>query len=226
MLVVAAAIALTAFSHASSYAQGPLGQILTRMDNHNKALKSMTASVTMVKHNPQLDVSDTTIGTVRYISRSVNGKIYVRIDWTSPVEERISIIGDNYQLYRPKIEQLICGTTGKAKNSAQVGGALAFMTMSRDQLRANYDVVYQGEEEISGGIRTWRLQLTPKSPTSYKLAELWVDGDGMPRQAKVIERNNDSTTVLLRSIVKNPNPPLKGSIFKLEVPKSVKCIQA
>jgi outer membrane lipoprotein-sorting protein len=201
-------------------AQGPLGQILTRMDSHNKALKTLTAGVEMVKHNPQLNVSDTTIGTTKYISKVVNGTMYVRIDWTKPVEEQISVIGDSYELYRPRLQQVIVGKTQKAKNSASVGGALSFMSMSKDQLKANYNVIYLGEEQIKGGTKTWHLQLTPKTGTTYKSAELWVDGDGMPVQAKVIEQNDDSTTVLLSAIVKNPS--LKGSMFKLNTGKAVR----
>lgn len=194
------------------------------MDDHNKALKTMTAGVTMEKRNPQLGTNDVTEGTTSYISKAVNGKMYVRIDWTKPVQEQISVIGDEYELYRPRLQQVIYGKTQNAKNNASVGGALGFMTMSKEQLKANYDVTYIGEEQISGGVRTWHLQLNPKSQTSYKMAELWVDGDGMPRQAKVIERNDDSTTVLLSNIVKNP--ALKGSIFKLSYPGSVKRVKA
>mgnify|MGYP001795458770 FL=1 len=59
----------------------------------------------------------------------------------------------------------------------------------------------------------------PKGKVNYKSAELWVDPDGMPRQAKIIEANNDTTTVLLANILKNPT--LNGGIFKLPYPKNV-----
>ena len=224
VLISGLSIFLSSIAVIPANGQNVLGEILKRMDAHNKALKTMTAGVTMVKYNPQLNTSDTTIGTASYISKVVNGKMYVRIDWTKPVEEQISVIGDEYELYRPRLQQVIVGKTQSAKNSASVGGALSFMTMSKDQLRTNYDVTYIGEEQISGGVRTWHLQLVPKSQTSYKSAELWVDGDGMPRQAKVIERNDDSNTVLLANISKNP--ALKGNIFKLSYPNSVKKIKA
>ena len=203
-----------------------LNEILRRMDVNNKALQSLTASLTMVKTNTQLNVSDTTIGTTSYLPKSklTGGKMYVRIDWTKPVEEQISVIGDAYELYRPRLNQVIVGRTNNAKNNASVGGALGFMSMSKEQLRANYDVVYIGEEGINGGINTWHLQLTPKTPQSYKLADLWVDGDGMPRQAKVTEQNNDSTTVLLSNIQKNGT--IQTKIFKLNYPGSVKKIKA
>lgn len=217
-------VILTAIFAADAQGQSILGEILRRLDTHNKSLQSLRAEVTMVKHNPQLNVSDTTSGTTSYLPKTPKRGMYVRIDWTKPVEEQISVIGDDYELYRPRLNQVIVGKVQKAKNNASVGGALAFMSMTRDQLRANYDVRYIGEEQIRGGTPTWRLELTPKTETSYKMAELWVDGDGMPRQAKIVEHNNDSTTVLLTNIQKNLT--LKGDIFKLKYPANVKKIKA
>ena len=203
-----------------------LPEIMRRMDVNNKALQSLTASVTMVKVNTQLNIPDTTLGTTSYLPKSklTGNKMYIRIDWTKPVEEQVSVIGDAYELYRPRLNQVIVGRTGNAKNNASVGGALGFMSMSKDQLKANYDVVFIGEEGISGGINTWHLQLTPKTPQSYKLADLWVDGDGMPRQAKVTEQNNDTTTVLLSNIQKNGT--IQTKVFKLTYPGNVKKIKA
>lgn len=201
-------------------AQNILGEILSRLDKYNKSLQSLRADVTMVKHNPQLNVSDTMVGTTSYLPKTGKRVMYVRIDWTKPVEEKISVIGDDYELYRPRLNTVIRGKTQKAKNSASVGGALGFMNMSKDQLKANYDVIYIGEEQISGGFKTWHIQLTPKTATNYKLADLWIDGDGVPRQAKITEKNNDTTTVLLSNIVRNDT--INASIFKLKYPNSVK----
>ncbi|HEV7700872.1 MAG TPA: outer-membrane lipoprotein carrier protein LolA [Pyrinomonadaceae bacterium] len=204
-----------------------MSEILRRMDVYNKSLQSLKADLTMVKTNTQLNISDTTTGSTSYLPKSAQTKntMYVRIDWVKPVEEQISVIGDRYELFRPRLNQVIQGQTNKAKNSASVGGALGFMSMSKDQLKANYDVVYIGEEQISGGIKTWHLQLNPKAVTTYKTAELWVDPDGTPRQAKITENNGDTTTVLISNIQKNAS--IKADIFKLAYDKKkVKIIQA
>lgn len=199
-----------------------LNEILRRMDSNNKSLQSLASTVTMVKTNVQLGDSDTSVGVTSYLTKTA--KRYIRIDWTKPVEEKISVIGDDYELYRPRLNQVITGKVGKAKNSASVGGALSFMNMSKEQLKSNYSIRYLGEEQVTGGIPTWHLELTPKAATTYKIAELWVDGNGMPIQAKIVEHNSDTTTVLLSSIQKNP--VLKGDIFKLNYPSSVKKIKA
>lgn len=98
------------------------------------------------------------------------------------------------------------------------------MNMSKAELEANYDVKFLGVEQISGGMQTWHIQLTPKKTSSYKNADLWVDADGMPRQARITENNNDTTTVLLSNIQKNVT--IQASIFKLNYPSNVKKIKA
>ena len=204
-------------------AQGPLSEILRRMDAHNKALQSVQASVKMEKHNPQLGETDTYTGRTSYLTQ-VKGTRYMRLDWEKPAVEQISVIGDKYQLYKPSINQVYEGRVDKSKNSAGAGNALAFMSMNREQLKANYTVVYLGEENVEGNGKTWHLQLTPKAGASYKSAELWVNSDGMPVRGKVVEQNNDTTTVTLTNIQKNIR--LDAKIFALNVPKGAKKIQA
>ncbi len=215
------------FSSAAVEANGQniMGEILRRMDMYNKSLQSLQANVTMAKHNPQLNVTDTSVGSTSYLPKAGKRPMYVRIDWTKPAEEQIAVIGEKYELYRPRLKQVIRGTVDKAKNNASAGGALSFMNMGRDQLKANYDVQLIGEENLkdSSGTTTWRLLLTPKMATSYKTAELWVDKDGTPRQVKITERNNDTTTVLLDNIRKNST--LSAEIFKLKIPSGVAVVK-
>ena len=205
-------------------AQGVLGEILKRMDMYNKSLQSLQANVTMVKHNPQLGVSDTSIGSTSYLPKGKKNPMYVRIDWNKPVQEQMAVIGDSYEIFRPRLNQVIEGKVDKAKNNAAAGGALSFMNMGRDQLKANYNIEFDGEETLKDGTQTWHLLLTPKARTTYKTADLWVDKDGTPRQAKVTEHNDDSTTILLENIKKNIT--LNASIFKLNYPKNATKVKA
>lgn len=223
VIALGLAVLLGGMAVTESKGQGVLNEILRRIDDHHKALSSLKADVTMVKLNSQLGESDTTIGSTSYLPKTPKRGMYVRIDWTKPVEEQIAVIGDDYKLYRPRLNQVIVGKVGKAKNNAAAGGALGFMSMSKEQLRSNYSVKYIGQEKVSGGIETWHLELTPKAATSYRSAELWVDGNGMPIQAKIVENNNDTTTVLLSNLQKNTT--LNADIFRLKYPKSVKEIK-
>lgn len=200
-----------------------LNSILTRMDNHNKALTSLRADVTMVKENTQLRVKDTTEGKVLYVPQR-NSDPLVRIDWRSP-DETFAVAKGTYIIYRPRLQQYITGSTKQAKGKGTAGGALAFMNMSRAELRKNYEVVILSENaSLSGGVSTIHMKLTPKIKTSYQYAEVWVDSDGMPRQSKVVENNGDSTTILLKNLEKNIT--IDRSTFQVKLPPGTKRVDA
>ncbi|MCB1024138.1 MAG: outer membrane lipoprotein carrier protein LolA [Acidobacteria bacterium] len=221
LLIPAVAIAFffTAFGAQQTNAQ-VVNEILKRMETHAKALSSVRSKITMSQHDSVLDDYDVKKGTVNYLPGK-GRDVYVRVDWTNPVQEVLIVAGGRYVLYRPVIKQAVTGKTSDGSKNTKTDGALAFMNMSKAQLQANYSIVYQGVEKI-GGKEVWHLQLNPKTKTSYKFSEIWVDGDGMPIQSKTVEKNNDSATILLDSIEKNVT--IKGSIFKLDLPKDVKII--
>jgi len=221
--VIALAISFAAFSVQNASAQNVLGDILKRMDVNNKGLKSLKSSIKMSKHNAQLDEYDLYEGNVQYLPAPSKEQIRVRIDWAKPVVEHLAVGAGQYILYRPRLGQAIVGKVDNAKGNAGAGGALAFMSMGRAQLKENYDVTYIGEEIVNGSVNTWHIKLTPKKPTTYKGADLWVNTDGMPVQAKVIEKNNDSTTIQLSNIERNGT--VKGDVFAIKPPKNTKIIQ-
>ena len=221
--VAATALVLffNAFAVTESKAQGVLGEILKRMETHRNTLTSLRADVTMVKFDSVLKDSDTTEGTAIYLPLK-GREALVRIDWTKPAQETLAVVKGQYVIYRPRLNQAIIGNAKDAKGNGKANNVLAFMNMSKAQLQANYSVKYLGQENIKGGIPTWHLELTPKTAQSYKSAELWVDGDGMPLQAKIVEKNNDTTTVLLSNLKKNET--IKAEVFTVKMPKDVKRI--
>ncbi len=200
-------------------AQNKLQVIKKRMDDHNKALSTLRARVTMVKTEAALGVSDSQTGVALY-ARGNGRDPLVRIDWEKP-QESLAIKNGQYIMYRPKLNIAYTGSTKSAGGNAKAGSALAFMNMSKSELDANYTIQLLGENEIlSSGAQTWHLLLTPKNKSSYKAAEIWVDPDGMPLQTKIIELNNDSTTVLLNNLEKNIS--LSGEAFQINLAKGTK----
>jgi outer membrane lipoprotein-sorting protein len=201
-----------------------LREIMTRMDVHNKALTTLRADVTMGKQNAQLgDDPEITTGTAIYAKRPGKDAL-ARIDWKKPLEESLAVVDGKYIIYRTKLGIAYTGSTKDKTKDTKGNSALAFMNMSKADLNANYSAAYLGEATLSDGTRTVHLQLTPKAKTSYKLAELWVDVDGMPRQSKIVENNNDTTTVLLTKLQKNPS--LKSSDFKVSYPNGTKVVKS
>ena len=221
------AIAITLFFNAITVTEtkaqgGPLNEILKRMETHRTTLISLRTNITMVKVNNQLNEKDTTEGSAVYLPTKGRDAL-IRIDWTKPVEETLAVVNKKYVLYTPRRTQAIIGNASDAKGNGKANNLFTFLNMSKDQLKANYTVKYLGQEKVSGGIETWHLEMTPKNTTAYKTAEMWVDGNGMPIQIKITERNNDTTTILLSNLQKNTS--IKASVFKVELPKGTKIIE-
>lgn len=221
--VMALAFFFNGFAVTSAKAQNVIPEILKRMEAHRAALKTLQADIKMDKYNPQLDVHDVTQGNVILLPGKSEREMYARINWTKPVDEQLAVIKGEYTLFRPRLKQAITGKVEQAKNSAGAGNALSFLSMSREQLKANYTVTYLGEETVGGGAKTWHLELTPKASSKYKSAEIWVDGNGMPVQGKVFEINKDSTSVLLTNLRKNET--ISAKVFEIKLPKGIKPIK-
>ena len=219
-------IAILAIGVMSVSAQSKIREIERRMDTHNRALSTLRAKVTMVKTDSQLGESDTSVGTAIYAKKGTKDAL-VRIDWQKP-EETLSVVDGKYFIYKPRLNLVYTGSVkGATKNgsSSKASSAFAFMSMSRAELNANYDIALLSDRAtLSNGTQTFHLRLTPKSKTSYQAAELWVDVDGMPVQSKIVEANNDTTTVLLSDLQKNVS--LKTSNFKIDWPKNTKIQQS
>lgn len=197
-----------------------INEILKRMERHGESLVSLKATVTLSKHDVLLDENDVKFGNLHYLPRK-NRNIYLRIDWIEPVRQSFLIANGKYLLYTPRLKQAIRGKVSEAHKNKGSGDALAFMSMSKSQLKINYQIKFLGVEKVSDK-EVWRLRLDPKKKSSYKFAELWVDGNGMPIQSKIFEKNNDSTTIKLSNL--NKNMTIRGDIFRINLPKGVKII--
>lgn len=198
-----------------------LNEILKKLEAHQKSLSSLRSRVTMEKYDAQLRESDVFEGTAIYL-RAAGNQISVKIDWTKPFAESLSLINGQYVLYRPRLRQALVGRVDKEKENIKVSDALSFLTMSKKEIKANYNIMYLGQETVKGTL-TWHLVFKPKKPDIYKSAEFWVNGSGMPIQAKVLQHNNDSTTVLLSDFKKNET--INVRIFQLNLPKGTKIIK-
>jgi len=219
---MAIAVTFVFSTFAATETKAQLNEILNRMEAHYKALTSLRTGVTYSKYDSVVKVSDDMEGKAIYLPQKGKDALF-RVDWSKPVES-LAVVNKQYVIYRPRLKQAIVGNTETAKkNSSGVGGPLAFINMSKAQLKANYEMKYLGEETLSNGTKTWHLELTPKTAQKYKLAEIWVDGNGMPIQMKVIETNNDTSSVLLSNIEENVS--LKGSDFKIDLPKDTKIVK-
>lgn len=210
-------------------AQGPalVSSILNKMERNRRDLRSLRAAVTMQKYNSQLKDFDMSHGDVQYVAgQGTNSN--VRLDWTKPAREMLAVYNGEYTLYRPRLKQAIKGKTSAIKDgkNSKVNSTLGFaLNLSSAQAKNQFNVELAGEGTLyDGGPRVWMLKLTPKGKAGYQFAEVWVDqGNGMPVQTRVTEKNGDSTLVRLTNVQRNANVP--SDAFDLKLGSDVKIVK-
>jgi outer membrane lipoprotein-sorting protein len=202
-------------SSVSAAAQVPA--ILNRMDTHRKALRSLRADLTISKFSVQSAGTYTKEGALTILP--TKNSSLVRVDSTRPETENFLIVENQYLVYLPNQKTAYTGT---AVDSQKILFSF-FSDLSKETLRADYNIVYTGEEKVGGTIPAWHLELTPKIPQNYQTIELWIDANGMAIQVKIIENNGDWTNTLLANLQKNV--VIKAAEFKISLPKGTKIIK-
>ena len=188
-----------------------------------QSLKSLRAGISMVKYNSQLGVEDKYNGVVIYLP-GAGRQASVRIDWSSPRREVITVANNKYTIYRPALNVAYTGDSRKMRGD-KVGGLMEMMNMSRGQLESRFHPVKDVREEtLWGGVGTIHLTLVPKGNAGYKYAEVWIDSAGMPVQTKIVEKNDDSTTMRLTALEKNQK--ISSSDFDVKLDSSVKIVKS
>lgn len=188
---------------ASAQSAGLVSSVLNRLEKNRASLKSLRAGINMEKYNSQLGTKDTSTGVVLYIP-GAGRNASVRLEWKSPQHEVLAVQDGKYVLFRPRLGIAYTGKSSD-RNGQKASGIIDMMYMSKQQLEAKFQPLQDVREEtLWGGVSTIHLTLVPKGNSSYKYAEVWIDSSGMPVQSKIVEKNDDATTMRLVSIEKNP----------------------
>ena len=224
VMALAILFALTTVSPTSANGQsaGLVSSVLSRMEKNRRDLRTLRANISMEKYNSQLRDSDMFQGVVIYVPGS-GRQGSVRIDWSKPRREVISVTNGKYNIYRPSLKVLYTGnSSGKVDKT---GGMLAMMYMSRQQLEARFQPVQDVRQEtLWGGVDTIHLTLVPKGNQSFKYAEIWIDLGGMPIQTKIVEKNDDSTTMRLTGLERNIK--INSDDFNIKLDGDVKVVKS
>jgi len=202
---------------------GLVSSVLNRMEKNRASRKSLKAGISMVKYNSQLGVEDKYNGVVLYLPGS-GRQASVRIDWSSPRREVITVENNKYIISRPNLNVAYTGDSRRMRGE-KVGGLMDMMNMSRGQLESRFHPVKDVREEtLWGGVGTIHLTLVPKGNAGYKYAEVWIDSAGMPVQTKIVEKNDDSTTMRLTALEKNHK--INSSDFDVKLDSNVKIVKS
>ncbi|MDT4955508.1 MAG: Outer rane lipoprotein carrier protein LolA [Acidobacteriota bacterium] len=214
-------VAVSSPTDVNAQGAGLVSSVLNKLERNHQTLRSLRASVDMVKYNAQIGDEDKYRGVVLYLP-AAGRNAYVRVDWSYPQKETLAVADGQFTLFRPRLNMAYKGRAGTGRGKSSV--AFEFMNMSRAQLAARYDVQDMGQETLWGGVSTQHVKLVPKGGASFKWAEAWVDAGGMPVQTKVVEKNDDSTSVRLTNLQRNASIPLEEFFLKLD--GSVKIVPA
>jgi outer membrane lipoprotein-sorting protein len=217
--------ALLIVSPATTNGQGAglVSSVLNRLEKNRENLKSLRASISVVKYNSQIGVEDKYTGAVIYLPGQ-GRQASIRIDWSSPRREVLTVNNNKYTIFRPALNVAYTGDSRKMRDN-KAGGLMEMMNMSRGQLEARFHPVKDVREEtLWGGVSTIHLTLVPKGNAGYKYAEIWIDGAGMPVQTKIVEKNDDSTTMRLTALERNQK--ISQSEFEVKLDSNVKIVKS
>jgi outer membrane lipoprotein-sorting protein len=221
LIALIAGISFISSPKANGQSAGLVSSVLNRMERNRQSLKSLRASLSMEKYNSQLRDKDEYVGTVSYMPAG-GRNASVRIEWQRPQHEILTVSNGKYTLFRPRLNVAYQGSSNSNRNKA--GGIMDMMYMSKQQLEAKFQPVQDVREEtLWGGVSTIHLTLVPKGNASYKYAEIWVDSSGMPVQTKMVEKNDDATTMRLSGMERNAR--ISSDDFSQKLDSNVKIIK-
>lgn len=207
---------------ANAQSAGLVSSLFNRLEKNRQNLKTLSADISMEKYNAQLRDTDKYYGVVRYIPVAGHAA-FVRLEWNKPQHEILVVANGAYTLCRPRLNMCYVGTTNSI-HSQKDSDVLALINMSAAQLRTKFGEFQDVRDEtLGGGVGTTHFKAVPKVAASYKYIEVWVDKEGMPVQTKMVEKNDDATTVRLTNLEKNQTIPLDQ--FTLKLDSSVKRVK-
>lgn len=188
--------------------------ILAKMEAAQRNLKSLRALLEQRSVNVQLGTLDTDYGTLIYTPAD---KGRLRIDYTKPVVQVLSIIGDEFVFYQPRLNQALKTTFTQALKG-RTGGQTQLIGLNKSvkTLAQSYHIEFLSDEAIEGQM-TAHLRFMPKERGQFAALEVWVSQQHwLPLQHKFIAQNGDYTLIKLRNL--ELNLKLRNEDFLVKLP--------
>jgi outer membrane lipoprotein-sorting protein len=203
-------------------AQDPLAATLARMDEHGAKFKTMKASIQRVHHVEVIHEDETEVGSI-WIKRSKPKELKVLMEIQPPNPKVVLVDGKNADVYYPnnpgEIQRV---ELGRQKSMVDQYLTLGFGGNSTE-LQSAFIVRLGGTETVVG-VKTTRLELTPKTPDpvmQLKRIDLWIaDEAGYTVQQKLYEQGKDYSVITFTKV--EQNPAIADTVFKLPAPKGTK----
>jgi outer membrane lipoprotein-sorting protein len=190
--------------------------VLARMDKEAAGFHQITASCKRSEFTAVL--GDTTSESGRLSMERVGREIVMRAEFTDPNARTVAVEDKKAEIYYPKLNRVEIYDLGKMGGLVDQFLVLGFGSSGKE-IAKNYSVQAAGEEEV-GGVRTTRLELTPKSAKTLeqiKQVTLWLPLDaGHPVQQKFLQPGGDYYLATYSDI--RINPGLPDTAFRFNPP--------
>jgi hypothetical protein len=203
-----------------------LDQVLLRMDQAAQKFRSLSANVHKTVYTDSITSTDVEDGSFKMMKNGKD-KFVLLAEFTGKDAYKLRLMGNQAEMYYPKAKTVQVYDTRKATKSVDQYLFVGFGTSSAE-LKKTYTVTL-GEPETINGVKTTRIDLTPKSDEAKKLfnkIQLWIpDGKGNPIQEKIISGKTGQDYKLFQysdpKIRTVSDPPLALSDFDLNLPTGV-----
>ncbi len=190
-----------------------LDTILAHMDAATKTSNSFTADLVWKKFTKSINDTDEQTGSLK-LRRSGN-RIVGRLDVVKPGSFTWHFMGDTWEKYLPKAQELQVYKIAKYSKPADLMLTTAFGLTSAT-VKKNYDATAAGEETVNG-MNTTKLELIPNDKEAKKYVakvELWIPvGQTYAIQQRVTEPNGDFNLQIYNNAKVNPSLPVSDFDF-------------
>lgn len=209
-----------------SFAQnGELQNVLNLMDKTAANFRTVETDFSWDQYQMVVDEHDIQDGTMYFRRNGQNVEMAATINKVNgrPEEKKILFANGVVQVYQPKIDQVTKYNAGKNKADFESFLVLGFGGRGHD-LTKSFDVKYAGTEDVNG-IKTYKLELTPKSERAkgmFQTITLWIDQQrGVSVQQKFVESSGDYRLATYKNIKINEKLP---DVFKLKTTGKTKVV--
>jgi outer membrane lipoprotein-sorting protein len=196
-------------------------EILSRMNDAAKNLKTISADLEYTKVTVLVDDKSTETGRIYY----GKSKKEILINITKPEAKTVLFKKNQAEIFLPKINQVQEYDLEERSNLVEQFFLLGFGTET-DKLREDYDLKFVTEEELDGDT-TAVLELTPRSEkTAAQLTniQLWVSEESwLPVQQKFLQPGGDYFVARYTAV--KVNRQLPSSTFQIAAAKDAKRVK-
>jgi len=202
-----------------------LSEILSRMNDAGKRLRSLSANLEYTKVTVLVNDKSTEEGRLFFIKSGKNKGTEIRIEMQQPDSKVILFKKNKAEIYLPKINQVQEYNLEQKTDLVEEFLLLGFGTETGD-LRKSYDVKYLKAEEL-GGEDTAVLELTPRKQNlaaQLTKIQMWVSEDSwMPAQQQFFEPSGDYLIARYSGV--KVNLKLPGSTFEIHPAAGAKVVK-